>query len=173
MKNCSRTQWIMEKLTTALSDCRAWTTNDSNLGIIAIRSTFHSLSMLTWCVLRKTESDREDASSYTYQQHEAFNIGYYAIFVQRYIIVISIPSRWSIALYSVICATIPRLGTSCKKYCIHPHAHENIAERTEAYRSATRCHICEKPFASDDTRVCDYYHLPPIDTVIQRIQTVT
>jgi len=125
------------------------------------------------CVLRKTEPDREDASSYTYQQHEAFSIGYYAIFVQRYIIVISIPSRWSIALYSVICATIPRLGTSCKKYCIHRHAHENIVERTEAYRSATWCHICEKPFASDDTRVRDYYHLPPIDIVIQRIQTVT
>ncbi|KYQ49256.1 hypothetical protein ALC60_11679 [Trachymyrmex zeteki] len=28
----------------------------------------------------------------------------------------------------------------------------------EAYRSATRCHICEKPFASDDTRVRDHCH---------------
>ena len=28
------------------------------------------------CVLRKTESDKEDASSYAYQQHEAFRIDY-------------------------------------------------------------------------------------------------
>jgi len=32
-------------------------------------------------------------------------------------------------------------------------------EQWEAYRSATRCHICEKPFASDDTRVRDHCHL--------------
>ncbi|KYN37224.1 hypothetical protein ALC56_08411, partial [Trachymyrmex septentrionalis] len=32
-------------------------------------------------------------------------------------------------------------------------------EQWEAYRSATRCHICEKSFASDDTRVRDHYHL--------------
>jgi len=29
------------------------------------------------CVLRKIESDKEDASSYAYQRHEALNIGYY------------------------------------------------------------------------------------------------
>ncbi|XP_018355119.1 PREDICTED: uncharacterized protein LOC108756057 [Trachymyrmex septentrionalis] len=29
------------------------------------------------CVLRKTEPDREDASSYAYQRHEVFSIGYY------------------------------------------------------------------------------------------------
>jgi len=32
-------------------------------------------------------------------------------------------------------------------------------EQWEAYRSATRCHICEKSFASDDMRVCDHCHL--------------
>ncbi|KYN50748.1 hypothetical protein ALC56_10211, partial [Trachymyrmex septentrionalis] len=29
------------------------------------------------CILRKTEPDRENASSYAYQQHEVFSIGYY------------------------------------------------------------------------------------------------
>jgi len=29
------------------------------------------------CILRKTESDKEDASSYAYQRHETFSIGYY------------------------------------------------------------------------------------------------
>ncbi|XP_036148385.1 uncharacterized protein LOC118647470 [Monomorium pharaonis] len=32
-------------------------------------------------------------------------------------------------------------------------------EQLEAYRSATRCHICDKPFAPDDTRVRDHCHL--------------
>ena len=29
------------------------------------------------CILRKTKPNREDALSYTYQQHEVFSIGYY------------------------------------------------------------------------------------------------
>ncbi|KYN12413.1 hypothetical protein ALC57_15418 [Trachymyrmex cornetzi] len=32
-------------------------------------------------------------------------------------------------------------------------------QQWEAYRSATRCHICEKPFEPDDTRVRDHCHL--------------
>jgi len=32
-------------------------------------------------------------------------------------------------------------------------------QQWEAYCRATRCHICEKPFASDDTRVHDHCHL--------------
>ena len=32
-------------------------------------------------------------------------------------------------------------------------------QQWEAYGSAMRCHICEKPFAPDDTRVRDHCHL--------------
>jgi len=32
-------------------------------------------------------------------------------------------------------------------------------EQWETYRSATKCHICEKPFTQDDSRVRDYCHL--------------
>ncbi|EGI58055.1 hypothetical protein G5I_13868 [Acromyrmex echinatior] len=32
-------------------------------------------------------------------------------------------------------------------------------QQWERYRSATRCHICEKPFAPDDMRVRDHCHL--------------
>jgi len=32
-------------------------------------------------------------------------------------------------------------------------------QQWEAYCSVTRCHICEKPFAPDDTRVRDHCHL--------------
>jgi len=48
MKNCSRTHWIVGRSTTARSDCRAWTTSDSNLGTTAIRSASHSSFALTW-----------------------------------------------------------------------------------------------------------------------------
>jgi len=29
----------------------------------------------------------------------------------------------------------------------------------EKFNSATHCHVCEKPFATDDTRVRDHCHL--------------
>ncbi|KYN27445.1 hypothetical protein ALC57_03154 [Trachymyrmex cornetzi] len=32
-------------------------------------------------------------------------------------------------------------------------------QQWETYRSATRCHICEKPFAPDDTRTRDHCHI--------------
>jgi len=32
-------------------------------------------------------------------------------------------------------------------------------EQWEAYHNATHCHICEKPFAPDDTRIRDHCHL--------------
>ena len=35
---------------------------------------------------------------------------------------------------------------------------ETLSKR-ETYCSATRCYICEKPFAPDDTRVRDHCHL--------------
>jgi len=77
MKNCSRTHWIVGRSTTARSDCRAWTTSDSNLGTTAIRSVPFIICADLECILRKTKPDREDALSYTYQQHEVFSIGYY------------------------------------------------------------------------------------------------
>ncbi|KYN21732.1 hypothetical protein ALC57_05893 [Trachymyrmex cornetzi] len=69
------------------------------------------------CVLRKTEPE-EDASSYTYQQHEVFSIGYYV-----------------------------RLSSY------------RFRRDKDCIRSATRCHIREKPFAPDNTRVRDHCHL--------------
>ncbi|KYN23492.1 hypothetical protein ALC57_04090 [Trachymyrmex cornetzi] len=111
------------------------------------------------CVLRKTEPNKEDASSYEYQRHEVFSIGYY-----------------------VRCSNDNSLSSyhfQCDENCISWFAEElkNLAHRVkdiisanvsmealskqqwEAYRTATRCHICEKPFASNDTRVRDHCHL--------------
>jgi len=33
------------------------------------------------------------------------------------------------------------------------------SEQWDTFYNATQCHVCEKPFASDDTRVRDYCHL--------------
>ena len=87
-KNCNCTQWITRRSTTARSDCRVWMTSGSNLGTIAIRNASHS-STLTWSAFYG-KPDREDASSYLYQQHEVFSIGYY---VRCMYDALSLPSR--------------------------------------------------------------------------------
>jgi len=33
------------------------------------------------------------------------------------------------------------------------------SEQWDTFCNATQCHVCEKPFASDDTRVCDHCYL--------------
>jgi len=36
---------------------------------------------------------------------------------------------------------------------------EFTRDNLEKFNNATHCHVCEKPFASDDTQVCDHCHL--------------
>ncbi|KYN18338.1 hypothetical protein ALC57_09351 [Trachymyrmex cornetzi] len=67
------------------------------------------------CVLQKTKPEKEDASSYIYQQHKVWTLN------------------------------VPMEALSKQQW--------------ETYRSASRCHICEKPFAPDNTRVRDDCHL--------------
>jgi len=73
MKNCSRLQWTARRSTTARSDCRAWTTSGSNLGTTAIKSAFIVYADLEFY----GKQNKEDTSSYTYQQHEVFSTDYY------------------------------------------------------------------------------------------------
>ncbi|KYM78630.1 hypothetical protein ALC53_10934 [Atta colombica] len=56
----------------------------------------------------------------------------------------------------VIRAITQRFDASSEKYTRCPWM---VVEQWEAYRNATRCHICEKPFASDNTRVHYHCHL--------------
>jgi len=108
------------------------------------------------CILRKTEFDKEDASSYGYQRHEALSIGLRTMRIQRHIIVILLPSR---RLYNVVCATTQRFSTSRKNIVSANMPMETLSKQQwEAYCSAMRCHICEKPFALDNTRVRDHCH---------------
>ncbi|KAG5314863.1 POL3 protein, partial [Pseudoatta argentina] len=110
------------------------------------------------CVLRKMELDRENASSYTYQRHEVFTRTYSR-------------SQYNDALSSYrfrrdedCIAWFARQLNNFEhrvKNIVSANVHmETLSkEQLEAYRSATRCHICEKPFAPDDTRVRDHCHL--------------
>ncbi|KYN13603.1 hypothetical protein ALC57_14204 [Trachymyrmex cornetzi] len=105
------------------------------------------------------EPDKEDASSYEYQRHEVFSIGYY----------VRCSYDNSLSSYHF------RRDENCiawfsRQFNDLAHRVKDIIsanvlmealskQQWEAYRSATRCHICEKPFAPDDTRVRDHCHL--------------
>ena len=108
------------------------------------------------CILRKTESE-DNALSYVYQRHEALSTGYYVRCA--YDDTLSSNSvdegciRWfaqqlndlAHRVKNIISANVPMETLSKQQW--------------EAYCSATRCHICEKPFAPDDTRVREHCHL--------------
>ncbi|KYN11062.1 hypothetical protein ALC57_16794 [Trachymyrmex cornetzi] len=110
------------------------------------------------CVLRKTEPDK-DVSSYTYQQHEVCSVGYYvrcsyddALSKYRFrrgndCVAWFTEELRSLAhrLKDIVSANVPMEAL--------------LKQQWETYRSATRCHICEKPFAPDDTRIRDHCHL--------------
>jgi len=162
-KNCNRTQWIVRRSTIARSDCRAWMTNmdGSNLKLETIRSyNKERVSFIIYadleCILRKTKSDREDASSYTYQQHEIFSIGYY---VRHSYDDTSSSHRFRrdedcIAWFAgQLNDLVHRL-----KNIVSANMPMKILSK-EQCNNATRYHICEKPFASDDTWVRDHCYL--------------
>ncbi|KYN30380.1 hypothetical protein ALC56_15307 [Trachymyrmex septentrionalis] len=113
------------------------------------------------CVLRKTEPDREDASSYAYQRHEVFSIGYMRCSYDDALS--SYQFRRDKDCIAWFTRQLNDLAHRVKNIVSANVLMERLSkEQWEAYRSATRCHICEKPFASEDTRVRDHCHLIPI-----------
>ena len=113
------------------------------------------------CVLRKMELERENASSssYTHQQHEVFSIGYYvrcsyndALSLYRF--------RRDEDCITWFARQLNDLAHQVKNIVSTNVPMETLSkEQLEAYCSTTRCHICEKPFMPDDTRVRDHCHL--------------
>ena len=113
------------------------------------------------CVLRKIELERENASSssYTHQQHEVFSIGYYvrcsyndALSLYRF--------RRDEDCITWFARQLNDLAHQVKNIVSTNVPMETLSkEQLEAYCSTTRCHICVKPFAPDDTRVRDHCHL--------------
>ncbi|XP_036144958.1 uncharacterized protein LOC118646366 [Monomorium pharaonis] len=100
-----------------------------------------------------------ESTTYAYQQHEVYSIAYYVrcsyddtLSVYRFRrdpdCVLWFAKQLEDLAHNVkirLCANVP-MGMLSK-------------EQLEAYRSATHCHICEKPFAPDDKRVRDHCHL--------------
>ncbi|XP_050452581.1 uncharacterized protein LOC126852138 [Cataglyphis hispanica] len=110
------------------------------------------------CMLKKTNND-PIMSTYTFQHHEVFSVAYYihcaydetlsAYYSRRNVDCITwfVEELKNLAhrVKNIISANVPMVTLS--------------HEQCETFRSATHCHICEKPFAPDDTRVRDHCHL--------------
>jgi len=107
------------------------------------------------CVLRKMEP----ASEASYQHHEVFSVAYYvkcsyddALSGYR--------SHRDNDCVAWFVNELKDLAHNVKARISANVPMETLSrQQNEAYRSATRCHICEKPFAPDDTRVRDHCHL--------------
>ncbi|KAL6419575.1 hypothetical protein ACFW04_013726 [Cataglyphis niger] len=110
------------------------------------------------CMLKKTNND-PIMSTYTFQHQEIFSIAYYihcaydetlsAYHSRRNVDCIAwfVEKLKNLAHHvkNIISANVPMVTLSHEQY--------------ETFRSVTHCHICEKPFAPDDTRVRDHCHL--------------
>ncbi|XP_071650772.1 uncharacterized protein [Temnothorax longispinosus] len=111
------------------------------------------------CVLEKEEIDNDNVKRYAYQHHKAFSVGYY----------LCNPYDNIAAAYRF------RRGEDCVSWFVNElnviaHCAREILmtnvtmaeltlDETRNFSSATSCHICERPFESQDQRVRDHCHL--------------
>ncbi|XP_026830436.1 uncharacterized protein LOC113563250 [Ooceraea biroi] len=107
------------------------------------------------CILQKTEEDNPKL----YHRHQVFSIGYYV----RCNYDASLSGYRSCRDTDCIAWFVEQLkdlAHRVKAILSRNVPMKNLTrDECEKYNSATHCHICEKPFASDDTRVCDHCHL--------------
>jgi len=106
------------------------------------------------CVLAKTEEERN-----MYQHHQVGSIAYYvhcsydeplsAYHSRRRADCIA----WFVEDFKNITLRVKNILTTNVPMV------DLMSEEWEKFHSATQCHICEKPFAADDTRVRDHCHL--------------
>ncbi|XP_077278612.1 uncharacterized protein LOC143906406 [Temnothorax americanus] len=109
------------------------------------------------CTLKKTEADPE--TSGIYQHHEVYSVGYY----------VRCSYDDSLSAYRCRrdkdCITwfteeLRRLAHNVKSILSTNIPMVDLTrDEWEKFNSATHCHVCEKPFAPDDTRVRDHCHL--------------
>jgi len=106
------------------------------------------------CTLEKTETD--DTSKYQY--HHVFSLAYY----------VHCSYDASLCMYRFRhdkdCVTwfaeeLRVLAHNVKSILSANVLMEFTRDNLEKFNNATHCHICEKPFAPDDTRVRDHCHL--------------
>ncbi|XP_036138928.1 uncharacterized protein LOC118644448 [Monomorium pharaonis] len=110
------------------------------------------------CVLQKTEPDTNN-TSYTYQHHQVFSIGYY----------VRCSYDTSLSMYRF------RRGNDCVTWFAEQlkdiahnvsyilSANVPMADLTRdqwvKFHNARNCYMCEKPFMQDDVRVRDHCHI--------------
>ncbi|XP_071581757.1 uncharacterized protein [Temnothorax nylanderi] len=111
------------------------------------------------CVFEKEEIDNDNVKRYAYQYHRAFSVGYYLC-----------------SAYDEIAPAYRfRRGEDCVSWFVNElnviaHRAKEILmtnvtmaeltlDETRNFWSATSCHICERPFESQDQRVHDHCHL--------------
>ncbi|XP_067208470.1 uncharacterized protein, partial [Linepithema humile] len=109
------------------------------------------------CTLEKKVD--QDGTTYAYQHHRAFSVGYYV----------------SCTYDNSLSSFKSYRGEDCVAWFVnelHDLTHRVKAilttvvpmadltrEESEKFRSTATCHVCEKPFTPDDTRVRDHCHL--------------
>ncbi|XP_025162454.1 uncharacterized protein LOC112590375 [Harpegnathos saltator] len=110
------------------------------------------------CILKKTPKE-EQTSSYAYQHHSVFSIAYY------------VRCSYDESLSAYRCRRDPdciswfvkeleELAHRVKDILSANVSMETLSkEQWETFRNATLCHVCEKSFAKDDTRVPNHCHL--------------
>ena len=130
------------------------------------------------CTLEKMEKEEDmEQGLYTYQHHQVFSIGYYVRC--SYDDALSVyQSRRNPDCISWFAKQLEELAHNIKiRLSANVPMNALSKEQWEAYHSATHCHICDRPFAPDDTRVRDHCHITDIDIDIDievpRIQIVT
>jgi len=106
------------------------------------------------CILEKTDSDPRAS-----QHHREFNLAYY----------VHCPYDESLCYYrfnrNKDCAArfieeLRNLAHRVKFILSANVTMETLSnEQWETFRNGTQCHMCEKPFASDDIRIRDHCHL--------------
>ena len=109
------------------------------------------------CVLAKVDS--EEGGKNIYQHHKVFSIAYY-VNCSYDNSLSAYNSRRSDDCVAWFAKELKNLALHVKNILSRnvPMVNLTFAE-IEKFNSATNCHICEKPFAPEDTRVHDHYHL--------------
>ncbi|XP_067208480.1 uncharacterized protein [Linepithema humile] len=109
------------------------------------------------CTLEKKED--QDGTTYAYQHHRAFSVGFYVSCTYDN----SLSSFKSYRGEDCVTWFVNELHDLARRVkailtTVVPMA-DLTREESEKFRSTAMCHVCEKPFTPDDTRVRDHCHL--------------
>jgi len=109
------------------------------------------------CTLEKKVD--QDGTTYAYQHHRAYSVGFYVSCTYDN----SLSSFKSYRGEDCVAWFVNELHDLARRVkailtTVVPMA-DLTREESEKFRSTATCHVCEKPFTPDDTRVRDHCHL--------------